>query len=89
MKKTSIPFELKKFFWDVDFEKLDLQNNRKFILERLLNFGTFETFHWIFTTFNNAEVRTLLKERGYQSLSKNSYYFWKKITEEKNLWQAQ
>ncbi len=37
MEKTNIPGGLKKFFWDVDFEKIDLQKNRKFILERLLN----------------------------------------------------
>jgi hypothetical protein len=88
MKQQKVPSEYKKYFWDVDFDKLDLQNNRKFILERLLNFGTFETFHWIFNTFSSDEARNLVNERGLHSLSKNSFYFWKKIAEEKNLWQT-
>ncbi len=88
MKEQKVPSEFKKYFWDVDFEKIDLQYNRKFILERLLNFGTFDTFNWIFTTFTNVEVKNLLKEKGFHSLSKNSFYFWNKIAEENNLWQT-
>ncbi len=88
MNSLKIPSEYKKFFWDVEFEKINLQKNRKFILERLLNYGTFDTFSWIFSTFSSIEVKNLLKTKGLHSLSKNSYYFWKKIAEEENLWQV-
>ena len=88
MEKTKVPFELKKFFLDVEFEKIDLQKDRNFILERLLNYGTFETFSWIFSTFTNDEVVNLLNTKGLHSLSKNSFCFWKKLAEEKNLWQT-
>lgn len=83
---TKLPQEFKKYFWDADFKKLDLRKHRKFIMERLLNYGTFDTFNWIFRTFNEEEVRTFLNNSGKNSLSKNSMYFWEKIAKEKSLW---
>ncbi len=83
---TKLPNEFKKYFWDTDFNRLDLGKHRKFILERLLNYGTFDTFNWIFRTFNVEEVRSFINNRGKNSLSKNSLYFWEKIAKEKSLW---
>ena len=81
-----IPKQYKKFFWDVDFNLLDLEKHRKFILERFLNYGTFDTFKWIFKTFDSEEVKEFIDKKGMHSLSRNSFYFWKKISKEKGLW---
>lgn len=85
-KKTLVPGEFKKYFWDVDFDKLDLKKQKNFILDRLLNYGMFDTFNWIFSTFTNDEVKSLLDNKGKQSLSRNSYLFWGEIAKEKELW---
>ena len=84
--KSLIPREFKKYFWDVDFDKLKLNKHKNFILGRLLNYGASDKFNWIFTTFKNDEVKSLLLNNGKQSLSRNSYLFWKKISEGKKLW---
>ena len=84
--RQAIPLQYKKFFWDVDFNKLDLEKHRKFIMERFLNYGTFDTFKWIFKTFNSKEVEEFIEKKGKYTLSKNSFYFWNKIAREKNLW---
>ena len=84
--KSLIPREFKKYFWDVDFDKLKLNKHKNFILGRLLNYGASDTFNWIFTTFKNDEVKSLLLNNGKQSLSRNSYLFWEKIAKEKKLW---
>jgi len=84
--KSLIPREFKKYFWDVDFDKLNLKKQKNFILERLLNYGAFDTFYWIFSTFRDDEVKSLLDNNGKQSLSRNSYLFWEKIAKEKKLW---
>jgi oligoribonuclease NrnB/cAMP/cGMP phosphodiesterase (DHH superfamily) len=70
----------------VEFNQLDLEKHRKFILERFLNYGTFDTFKWIFKTFDNEEVKEFINKKGIHSLSRNSFYFWKKISSEKRLW---
>lgn len=84
--KSLIPREFKKYFWDVDFDKLKLNKHKNFILGRLLNYGASDTFNWIFTTFKSDEVKSLLLNNGKQSLSRNSYLFWEKISEGKKLW---
>ena len=86
LPETKLPDELSKYFWDVDFHKLDLQSHRKFIMGRLLNYGTFDTFRWIFHTFNGEEVKNFIENRGKHTLSRNSYNFWEKIAKEKSLW---
>ena len=42
-----IPKEFKKYFWDTDFEKLDIQKNKKYIISRLYNFGDIEEIKWL------------------------------------------
>ena len=85
-KKASVPIEFKKYFWDVDFDKLDLNTQKNFVLERLLDYAAFDSFYWIFKTFSNSEVKSLLDNKGKQSLSRNSYLFWGEIAKEKELW---
>ncbi|MGA9292659.1 MAG: hypothetical protein WBV81_08695 [Ignavibacteriaceae bacterium] len=55
-------------------------------MERFLNFGTFDTFKWIFKTFDSEEVQELIDKKGIHSLTRNSFYFWNKIAKEKRLW---
>ena len=83
---AKIPTEFKKYFWDVEFDKLDFKKQKNFILDRLLNYGTFDAFKWIFNTFTNDEVKRLIRNQGKHSLSRNSYLFWGKIAREKGLW---
>jgi hypothetical protein len=85
-KKTPLPKEFSKYFWDVIFEELDLRKHRNFILERMLNYGTSNTFKWIFNSFKKEEVKKWLDARGKYSLSRNSYLFWRKIAQEEQLW---
>ena len=81
-----IPREFKKYFWDVDFDELNFQKHRNYILERMLNFGAFDSFNWIFNTFNIAEVKSLIDGKGKYSLSRNSFLFWEKLIKHKDLW---
>jgi hypothetical protein len=85
LNKT-IPIEFKKYFWDVDFSSLNMDQHKGFILERLLNYGSFSTFSWIFQSYSSEELNQLLEKKGKQALSKNSFYFWQKISKEKSLW---
>lgn len=87
MNEIKVPVKFKKYFWGVDFDKLDLVNHRKFILTRFLNYGNFESFPWIFKTFTASEVNELINKNGKYSLSRNSFLFWKKIAKEEKYWE--
>jgi len=84
--KKNIPAEFRRYFWDINFDELNFNAHKNFILERLLNYGAFSTFSWIFQTYKNEEVKQFLSNKAKHSLSKNSFYFWQKISNEKSLW---
>ena len=85
-KNIKVPQNFRKYFWDINFNELDFEKHRKFILERLLNYGTFDTFSWVFRTFSGEEIKELINNNGTHSLSRNSLLFWEKIAKDKKLW---
>ncbi len=87
MKKNKIPDEFKIYFWDCKFKDLDIRKHKKFIMERLLNLGSFNTFNWIFRNFKKEEVESFLNLYGKSRLSKNSYNFWKFVININQLWE--
>lgn len=69
----SIPQFLKKYFWDVDFQKLDKKKYSQFIIERILEYGENEkAINWLFRNFTKSEiVKVVTKGRNLSPLSAN------------------
>jgi hypothetical protein len=42
MVKYNMPNISKKAFWDIDFDKIDYDKNRVFVINKIFNYGTFE-----------------------------------------------
>ena len=64
MKK--LPAFLKKYFWDVDFEKLDTQKSSSYIIERVLEYGDNKAIKWLFGEFKTDLIKTvLITRRGF------------------------
>lgn len=62
----------KSLFWDV--AKVDPRKNEKFIIERILNYGDEEDFHWARKAYGDKRVKeTLLKSKA---LDNKSLSFW-------------
>jgi len=71
---TMIPRELERFFWDVDPAALDLGRHKTYIVERLLEFGDEPAIRWLFQTYSQEEIFSVL--RASRSLSPKSRNFW-------------
>lgn len=72
MKK--LPKYLKTYFWDVEFEDIDLDKRRIFILKRILEYGNEQAVHWMWKNFDKSEmINALSNYRGY---SKKSANYW-------------
>jgi len=72
MKK--LPKFLKQYFWDVDFEKLDLNKRRQYILGRILEHGNQQAVAWMKKNFSRDEVADVLFH--FRSVSPKSANFW-------------
>lgn len=70
----SAPKFLKKYFWDVDFEKLDIVKYRFYVIRRILNYGDERAIHWMNSHFGRGEqIKALCTTRDISLRSAN---FW-------------
>ena len=76
-KKTILPEFLRPYFWDVDFENLDIEQRRYFILERVLDKGNTQAIKWALTTFSKDEIREILLTS--RDLSRKTANFWSEM----------
>ena len=72
MKK--LPEFLRKYFWEVPFEKIDPQKNREYVLRRIMNCGDEKAVAWMYGNFSEAEMRSALS--GFRGYSRKSGNYW-------------
>jgi hypothetical protein len=71
---------LERFFWDVDPSSLDLQQNKTYIIERLLELGDEKAIRWLFMKYPRAEIVEVIGSS--RSISPKSRSYWRLILEE-------
>ena len=72
MKK--LPKFLKKYFWDVDFDKIDIKIQTRDILSRLLEYGDEKAVGWMKNNFTKRQISDILLH--YRLVSPTSANFW-------------
>ena len=65
--KTVFPFS-QFLFWDTPIEKIDIENHRNFIIERVLSRGLLQDFYFLLQLYTQQEI----------------IYFGQRIMEERN-----
>src|SRR3989344_2647263 len=69
---NNLPLFLTKYFWDVDFLKLNRNSHSQFIIERVLEYGDERAVKWLFKYFKKSELKEALeKKRNISPLSAN------------------
>jgi hypothetical protein len=71
MKAVGIPREL---FWDTPVDRLDLQDNQRFIIERALELGDEKAVEWLFSTYARTDIKKVLRKS--KTLSPKSSRYW-------------
>jgi hypothetical protein len=74
-KPLSIPSFLKPFFWDTDVSKLDLQKHKKYIIERILEYGDIKEVRWLFSNFEKEDIVEVLKKSRRISVKTGNYFY--------------
>lgn len=74
--KRKLPKFLKKYFWDVKFEKVDPVENRVYVLKRILEYGDEKAVRWMWKNFKKPQIKdALCNYRGYTQKSANFWAF--------------
>lgn len=80
---AKLPLFLKKYFWDVEFEKIDFDNRKTYILKRILEYGDEKAICWMWRSFKKEEIKNALcNSRGYSLKSANFWAFILNIKKE-------
>ena len=66
--------DLRPFFWDTEIEKIDIEKNRDYVIERILEVGDSAAVKWLFVTYPQADIKRVLVQS--RTLSKKSRNFW-------------
>ena len=72
-----LPIELKKYFWDVDFEALNLENDRLFLIKRILDRGDTSAIRWLRSKYTDMEFASVIKQT--RDLSSQTANFWSDV----------
>ncbi len=74
MSKIKPPKSFKQYFWDVDFEKLDVKKNYFLIIKRVLDRGKTDDIKWLLKNYGKKKIEEVLM--GSKDISRPAGYFW-------------
>jgi len=72
--------DLRPFFWETDLSKISIEENKQYIIERILELGDRKAVQWLFSNFSLDEIKKTIEES--KSISKKSLNFWSIILED-------
>lgn len=79
-----IPETLARLFQEYEFGSMDVNLHANTIIERTLEFGTWEELHWLFHHYGAKRIIEYLKQLGDRRLSKITFNYWRKLLEIKD-----
>jgi hypothetical protein len=74
-----LPDWLHPYFWDVDFDSLSWQRHRDFILQRVLQTGSWDAVCWLRRTLGDGELRAWFLARKGARLEPRRLRFWQLV----------
>ena len=76
---VKIPRGLIPHFQEYDVSQLDFTNDANLIIQRALEFGTWDEIRWLFKTYGSPRIRMFLREHGERWLRPVTFHYWRKL----------
>ncbi len=68
-----LPSYITKYFWGDNVSELDLQKNKAYIVQTILDKGDQDAIRWLFSAIDLSTIKDILPSIR---LSKKSAHFW-------------
>jgi hypothetical protein len=75
--RPHLPPEMRAFFWDVDYDALDLETHADAILARVLEYGRLVDVRWALATYGPERIRAFFREVAHPLISDKTRTFWR------------
>lgn len=69
------PLTKKNLFWDTDINNIDLREHKRYVIKRILKFGTPSDYSWLKSIYSRNEIKNVI-EKDRSELDKKSLNFW-------------
>lgn len=79
MAQNNIPSGLRPYFQEYDPQTLDLDGDANLIMQRTLEYGTWDEVRWLFSVYGYQRIRAFVQERGERLLSRVTFNYWRKL----------
>jgi len=74
-----IPEGLKPYYQEYVPENLELTRDADLIIQRALEFGTWDEVRWLFKVYGAKRIRVVLRQRGERWLKPVTFNYWRKL----------
>lgn len=74
-----IPSFIKSALWSYDTNEIDLNKNKRLIIQQVLNFGTKEATDWLFGQYGKKEIARAASSIPKSAWDKKSLALWSLI----------
>jgi hypothetical protein len=64
MTQPQIPERLKPYFQEYDTEQLDFKQDANLVIQRALEFGTWDEIRWVFEFYGVKRIRLFVRQHG-------------------------
>ncbi|MDP1544871.1 MAG: hypothetical protein Q8L87_02530 [Anaerolineales bacterium] len=79
VSSPQIPVGLKPYFQEYDVARLDIDRDANLIIQRVLEFGTWNEIRWLFETYRSKRIRLFLRGYGERGLKPVTFNYWRKL----------
>lgn len=77
--RRRLPRFLRPLFWELDFDRLDVEAHADSILARVLESGRMRDVRWLVATYGWDRIHRFFREVGHPELSPRTIAFWRAI----------
>lgn len=74
-----VPPALSQLFWDTDWQTIDVDRHRSFILDRVLEYGSIDAVRWAEQVYGLNTIGRYFQQRGRRVLSAKTRAFWQAV----------
>lgn len=79
VQSLPIPFSLQPYFHEYDLADLNVRRDANLIIQRTLEYGTWDEVRWLFQVYSRKRIQRFLCEHSERWLKPVTFNYWRKL----------
>lgn len=74
-----VPSFLQSALWSIDVRTIDLKKDKHYIIEQVLNYGTWEQLKWLLKTYSVREIKQVFRHPSRGVWHDDVFNYWETL----------